>query len=216
MQVGGIVLCGGHSRRMGRPKATLPFGPELMLPRVLRLLHEVVQPLVVVAAPRQELPPLPPDVLVARDRREGCGPLEGLCVGLTALDGRADAAYATSCDVPLLVPEFVRHAISLLAEHQVVVPVEGEFHHPLAAIYRTSVLPAMAALLDAGRLRPVFLYDAVDTRRVPVAEFRSLDPDLRTLTNLNQPQDYLAALRAAGFEPAAEVLRSLTVNQRTE
>jgi molybdenum cofactor guanylyltransferase len=216
MRVGGIVLCGGHSRRMGRPKASLPFGPELMLQRVLRLLKEVVQPLVVVAAPRQELPPLPPDVLVARDRREGCGPLEGLCVGLTALGGRADAAYATSCDVPLLIPEFVRHAISLLGEHQVVVPVEGEFHHPLAAIYRTTVLPAVAALLDAGRLRPVFLYDTVDTRRVPVEEFRAVDPQLRTLTNLNQPDDYFSALRNAGFEPTAEMVQSVAVNQRTE
>ena len=37
---GGIVLCGGQSSRMGRPKAWLPFGDELMLPRVVRLLGD--------------------------------------------------------------------------------------------------------------------------------------------------------------------------------
>ena len=37
MKRGGIVLCGGKSTRMGRDKATLPFGPELMLERVVRL-----------------------------------------------------------------------------------------------------------------------------------------------------------------------------------
>ena len=31
-----IVLCGGRSSRMGTPKALLPFGPELMLQRVVR------------------------------------------------------------------------------------------------------------------------------------------------------------------------------------
>ena len=31
MVVGGIVLCGGQSRRMGQSKATLPFGSEIML-----------------------------------------------------------------------------------------------------------------------------------------------------------------------------------------
>ena len=30
IRVGGIVLCGGQSTRMGRPKAWLPFAGELM------------------------------------------------------------------------------------------------------------------------------------------------------------------------------------------
>ena len=46
----GIILCGGRSTRMGRDKATLPFGPELMLQRVVRLLGEAVQRIVIVAA----------------------------------------------------------------------------------------------------------------------------------------------------------------------
>src|SRR4051812_49738323 len=87
-RLGGIILCGGRSRRMGRPKAWLPFAGEPMLARVVRLLGEVVHPLVVVAAPGQDLPPLPPDVLAARDPEEGRGPLQGLAAGLEALRGR--------------------------------------------------------------------------------------------------------------------------------
>ena len=70
MKTGGVVLCGGRSRRMGFAKASLPFGPELMIQRVLRLLGEVVDPLVLVAAPRQELPDLPGDVIVAHDQHD--------------------------------------------------------------------------------------------------------------------------------------------------
>src|SRR3954471_1243536 len=83
---GALILCGGKSSRMGRDKATLPFGPELMLQRVVRLLSEVIEPrnLVVVAAPEQRLPPLSPEIVVARDHREGRGPLEGLLAGLDA------------------------------------------------------------------------------------------------------------------------------------
>jgi len=58
-KIGGIILCGGQSKRMGRPKATLPFGGEVMRQRVVRILGEVVTPLVVVAAPEQVLPELP-------------------------------------------------------------------------------------------------------------------------------------------------------------
>lgn len=196
---------------MGLPKATLPFGPEVMLQRVVRLLGGIVRPIVVVAAPGQELPPLPAGVIVARDEREGRGPLEGLRAGLAAVRGHADAAYATGCDVPLLVPGFVRAMIDRLGDADIAVPVEGEFPHPLAAVYRTSVLPHIAALLAADRLRPAFLFERVQTRRIPALELQPADPQLATLRNLNRPEDYLLALREAGFTPDPATLAALAV-----
>src|SRR5687768_16584841 len=117
MTIGGILLCGGQSKRMGRPKAWLPFGNELMLPRVARLLGEAVSPLVVVAAPDQEVPPMSADIAIVRDEEKGRGPLQGLRAGLEALEGKVDAAYLSSCDVPFLQPTFVRLLIELLGEH---------------------------------------------------------------------------------------------------
>src|SRR5580700_6643343 len=108
IRVGGIILCGGQSQRMGRAKAWLPFAGELMLPRVVRLLREAVDPVVVVAAPDQEVPPLAADIAIVRDEEKGRGPLQGLAAGLAALEGRAEAAYLSSCDVPFLKPAFVR------------------------------------------------------------------------------------------------------------
>jgi molybdenum cofactor guanylyltransferase len=198
MQTGAIILCGGRSSRMGRDKATLPFGPESMLQRVVRLLGEVVptRRMVIVAATDQSLPALPSEVTVARDARPQRGPLEGLAAGLTGLPGDVEAVYATSCDVPLLVPAFVELMFAELGDHVIAVPRDGEHHHPLAAVYRTSVLPAVQRLLAADRLRPRFLFDEVPTRDVPVELLRDVDPDLHTLRNLNTPEDYQAALAA--------------------
>ena len=198
---GAIILCGGKSSRMGRDKATLPFGPELMLQRVVRLVSEVVEPgnVVVVAALEQSLPPLPAAVAVARDLHKERGPLEGLAAGLRHLAGRAEVAYATACDVPLLSPAFVGRMFELLGDHDIAVPRDGMHHHPLAAVYRTTVLPHVERLLSADRLRPRFLFDEVNTREVPVEDLRCVDPKLATLENLNHEADYLAALAAAGF-----------------
>jgi molybdopterin-guanine dinucleotide biosynthesis protein A len=205
MRRGALILCGGKSSRMGRDKATLPFGPELMLERVVRLVGEVVpaENIVVVAAPEQHLPPLPQAVGVAHDSDAFRGPLAGLATGLRALGGRADAAYATGCDVPLLAPAFVERMFALLGDADVAVPRDGEFHHPLAAVYRTSVLAEVERLLAADRLRPRFLFDVVRTREVPVDELRSADPHLWTLRNLNAEADYRAALADAGFAAPA-------------
>lgn len=206
MRVGGIILCGGQSSRMGLPKATLPFGPELMIQRVHRLLSEVVQPIVVVSAAEQALPDLPAGTLFARDERSSRGPLEGLLAGLKAIAPQCDIAYATSCDVPLLQPDFVRQLLSLSIDYDAVAPQEGDFSHPLSAVYRTNVISTIEGLLAKDRLRPLFLLQQVKTLFVPVDDLRASDPQLQTLRNLNHPADYLAALAEAGFaiEPAVQ------------
>ena len=142
IEVGGIVLCGGQSKRMGRPKEWLPFAGETLLARVVRLMREAVSPIVVVAAREQELPELPPDVRIVRDEEGGRGPLQGLATGLAALQGLADAAYASSCDVPFLRPAFIKRMIDLLGDHHVCVPRIGGYYHPdpgkSAAVMRPS------------------------------------------------------------------------------
>jgi len=199
MSSGGIVLCGGQSTRMGTSKALLPFGAETMLQRVVRLLSTVVSPIVVVAAAGQPLPDLPADVLVARDEHQGRGPLEGLRAGLKALPETVASAYVTSCDVPLLVPAFARRMIDLLTDHDIAVMEINGFPHPLSAVYRRSTLPRVEALLAQNRLRPVFLFDAVRTRRLQPVEMIAADAELLTLRNLNTREDYLEALAIAGL-----------------
>lgn len=198
LRVGGIVLCGGQSSRMGRPKAWLPFGDELMLPRVVRLLSEVVSPIVVVAAPEQDVPPLSAGVTIVRDEERGRGPLQGLSAGLRALAGQADAAYLSSCDVPFLRPAFIQRLIDLLGKYAICVPHVGEFHHPLAAVYRLGVTETVERLLAENRMRPVFLFDTVPTRVVQAEELSDVDPTFQSLRNLNMPEDYETALADLG------------------
>jgi molybdopterin-guanine dinucleotide biosynthesis protein A len=204
IQVGGIVLCGGQSTRMGRPKAWLPFAGELMLQRVVRILGEVVSPIVVVAAPDQDVPPLSPQIQIVRDEEKGRGPLQGLLAGLTVLRGKADAAYLSSCDVPFLQPAFIRRLIELMGDHAICVPRVGDYHHVLAAIYRLSVADAVTRLLAENRLRPFFLLETASTRVVEATELADVDPTFQSLRNLNTPEDYEKALAEAIGPDSAE------------
>jgi len=201
---GGIVLCGGESKRMGCSKAWLPFAGETMVSRVVRLLGEAVRPVVVVAAPGQDLPPLPGATVVVRDEEKGRGPLQGLAAGLAALEGQVDAAYASSCDVPLLVPAFVRRVVALLGDHAICVPYIAGFHHPLAAVYRLDVLAAVRRLLTEDRLRPFFLVETVRTRVVSADDFADVDSTLQSLRNLNTPADYERALAEVAARELSE------------
>jgi molybdopterin-guanine dinucleotide biosynthesis protein A len=199
-QIGAVVVCGGESRRMGRPKALLPFGSELLLERVVRLAGEVARPVVVVAAPGQELPQLAADVRIVRDSIAGRGPLQGLAAGLAALPDSVELAFATATDVPFLEPAWITRLAALIENHDLVIPKIGGYLHPLAALYRKrAVLAAIEELLRADRLRLMLLVETVKSRVVDETEMRVVDPDLRTLRNLNHPDDYDRALQDAGL-----------------
>ena len=151
---------------------------------------------------------MPNGVEVIEDAREGRGPLQGLAAGLAAVDGRAEVAFVSSTDAPLLHPAFVRRVVGALdGGHDVALPQAGGFPHPLAAAYRTALLPAVEELIAADRMRPAFLFETCRVRRLDEAllladpAVATFDPALDSVLNLNEPADY----QAARARPAPEV-----------
>jgi molybdopterin-guanine dinucleotide biosynthesis protein A len=210
MNLGAVVVCGGESRRMGRPKAWLPFGSEFLLQRIVGRVGEVADSIVVVGAEGQELPPLSSRVAIVRDAVSGRGPLQGLAAGLRALPEEVELAYATATDVPFLAPGWIRRLVELLGEADLAIPRVDGYHHPLAAVYRRgSVVVEAERLLAGGRLRPVFLMEELRAREVDADELREVDPGFDTLRNLNTPADYEAALARAGLGARPRVVVEL-------
>jgi molybdopterin-guanine dinucleotide biosynthesis protein A len=142
--------------------------------------------------------------------------MEGLLAGLSALPPEVESAYVTSCDVPLLSVGFVTFMLASLGDADAAVPVEERFLHPLAAVYRPRILPVVRELIAQDQMRPSLLFERVPTRRVPVAALRAVDPELRTLANLNRPKDYHAALASAGFACPEEIRRRLEATDETQ
>ena len=185
---------------MGLAKVQLPFGPERMLQRVVRLVGSVVQHVVVVAAVDQELPELSANIVVVRDPMPGRGPMQGLAAGFAALPEAVELVYATATDVPFLEPRWILWMARVIGVADLAIPFVVDQYHPLAALYRkASVLPVIEGFLGEDRLRLSLIVEAVKARIVDESELRGVDPDLGTLRNLNDPAAYRQALRDAGF-----------------
>jgi molybdopterin-guanine dinucleotide biosynthesis protein A len=205
----GVVLAGGKSSRMGSPKAALEWHGSTLLWRTVAIIGRAADgPVVVVRAPGQELPALPPDTQVVDDPQEGQGPVQGIAAGLTALAGQADVAFVSSTDMPFLHPAFVRRVLRPAQDGaDVALPVARGFRQPLAASYRTALGPAAQRLVRDGRLRPAFLFEECNVAVLDEAALRAdpilaaLDPDLDSVLNVNEPADY----QSARARPAPEV-----------
>jgi molybdopterin-guanine dinucleotide biosynthesis protein A len=190
MSAAGVVLCGGRSSRMGRAKAWLPWRGRPMLAHVVDVLREVVDEVVVVSAPDVEVPPTQARVVL--DREPGLGPLGGIREGLLAI--RAERAFVTSTDAPLLTPRFVR---AMLAFEGAAAPEVDGFVQTLCAVYPRRLACEADRLISEGRMRPLFLLEAAGFRHVRPDEL----PDVEALRGLNTPELYLEAVRCA--EPGA-------------
>ena len=184
---GAIVLCGGRSTRMGRPKAWLPWRGRPLVVHVVELLNRVVDEVVVVSSALLELPPL--RATLVRDDEPAEGPLLGLAVGLEAME--AELAFATSTDVPFLSEAFVR---AVLSHGAAAAPVVDGFVQTLAAAYPRSAATKARELLAEGRRRPLELLEAVGYRALSADQL----PDLESLRGVNTPEAYLDALACHG------------------
>lgn len=210
MHLAAIVLAGGRSTRMGQPKASLDRDGVSFLEHVVAVASAAVAPgaVVVAAAPGQALPALPADVEVVHDAVTERGPLEGMRVGLEALSGRVDAALVLATDLPLLRPELGPALAGLLGVgFEAVVPLAHGHRHPLAALYRVSVLETVERVLASGPGKPGLLLAQCSVRFVDARELladpalAAADPALDSLVNVNTPEELEQARawwRAAG------------------
>jgi molybdopterin-guanine dinucleotide biosynthesis protein A len=197
----GIVLAGGRSSRMGTPKAWLDWHGTTLLRRTCGIVARGAGgPVVVVRAPDQDLPDLPREVRVVEDARDGKGPLQGLLAGLEAVD--AEVAFAASTDMPFLHPRFVAAVCAGARGADAAVPHVGGYRQPLAAAYRTALVPLVAELVEQDRMKPAFLFERCETRWLEDL------PQPESVRNLNTREDYEAALaepeprvRVRGFGP---------------
>ncbi len=202
MTISGIVLAGGRSTRMGQDKASLPFGDETMLDRVVRVVRGVVDEVIVVARPDQgggspQLrgggnPFLGLPVRVVHDPIADLGPLAGIAAGLSASASELNIIIA--CDMPLIRPEILRRLIELRGDADICLAVVDGHASPLCAVYRTTVARTAQALLDSGERRVMALLDRVPTKRVDAAAFRDIDPDLDSFVSCDTPEAYQQAL----------------------
>jgi molybdenum cofactor guanylyltransferase len=184
-QAAAIVLAGGGSRRMGRPKALLDWHGTPLVHRVAGILAAVCDPVVVVAAPGEELP-LPAGVERAEDAVAGRGPLEGVAAGMAAVGGRAGAVFLAATDLPLLHPHVVRQLLAALPGNDAAVPVAGGRDQTLAAAYDARTLLRARELLAGGRPRIAALLEGARVARIPVRHLTHPD----AVRNANTPEEY--------------------------
>ncbi len=188
------VLAGGASRRMGVPKASLPYGPSTLLAhqtdRLAQLFSEV---LVVVKEP----PGL--DAGPARIVLDGVSEYASIHGLLAALEAVEDRVFVLAVDLPLLAPAVIEEIVRRgeVTESAALVPRSAGELQPLAAVWRRKAVALARARIARGELSLHGLATEAGVEILEPEDWLRFDPSGNSFANLNTVAEYAAARERA-------------------
>ena len=174
-----LVLAGGESRRMGRPKPWIEVGNTVLLRYVVDRLAPAFSEVMVSFSEPEQMQQLVP-YRVVFDRKRNAGPLAGLEAGLMA--ARHDVLFAIACDMPYVTQPAVELAVAAARNCDAAIPRHDGLFEPVCGAYRKTALPAIIGALDAGQFTAHDVADYLD-----VTWLEGLDP--AQFESLNTPAD---------------------------
>lgn len=192
-----LVLAGGRGSRLGgMRKPLLEVGGRTIVRRVLDALGPLAGEQLVLAD--QDMAVDGTRVLV--DARAHAGVLPALEQGLSSASG--EVALIVAGDMPFVSRVAFGYLLERIEGVDVVVPrVQGILQPMHAVIRREPALQAIRTALASGESRLFRVLETLERCEVTEAELRRVDPDLRSLFNVNTPEDLAAATRSmAGSE----------------
>lgn len=178
------ILVGGLSRRFGSDKTALTLGAESVVQHLAATLTGIGCHVVLLGPPRPHL--IATGLPIVEDTTPGAGPLHALRDALTALP--AARLLLTAADMPWLVPAVAEQLWQTNAS-AAITHLEGS---PLPGVYARTLLPAIDAVIHAGRHSLYALLDhcRADVTTIPHAAWISHDAAARSLANINTPEEW--------------------------
>ena len=187
----GIILAGGHSRRMGQNKALLPH-PGNQSVTFVEHLASILTPLcaevLIVARDEAQAPGYtPPGVRVLFDLVPDSGPLMGLYTGLNA--ATTQRALVVAVDMPYVSPGVLSFLLSQPLTDAMLVPLVNNIPQVLLALYPRSIIPFIQERIRQGRRDPRSLLEIAPVQYISEEQLRKVDPHLRSFINVNTPEE---------------------------
>jgi len=184
--VGGYILAGGKSSRMGRDKALLDFGGTPLILHIASVMRPLTDAPVVVGPPDRYA------ILnqrVIADDEPGIGPLGGIVTALR--DSREPWNLVLGCDLPLLTSEWLAYLIdrALASSVDAVVPQSAAGAEPLCAMYRKSCEAGIAKEIARGVHKVTDALVQLKVERIQPQEWKNFDPSGQLFRNLNSLKD---------------------------
>jgi len=183
----GMILAGGKSVRMGQDKAFIEVNGVPIILRVFAVLDRLFRETIIVANEKKPYAEL--NIPVHSDLVPGQGALGGLYTGL--LHSTFPYSFCVACDMPFLNRAVIEYLLTRIDQYDAVVPRTSDGMQPLHAVYSKTCLEPIRHLLNLKKAKIMEFYPEIRLGIVDEKEFLPLDPEKRSFTNVNTPEELL-------------------------
>lgn len=180
VNITGVVLAGGESRRMGEDKSVMLFQQQKLIEYSLNALVPFCETIFISSNKliHKEFPY--PQI---KDEFQKIGPIGGIHSALKV--SKTDYILILPCDSPMVSQDFLRFLISNIEENKQCSIIPKNNHHlePLFAIYHKSILPIVEQQIENGDYKLNHLIGKIEVKNITIKE-------VNTFININTPEDF--------------------------
>ena len=182
MQITGIILAGGKSKRMGADKALLKLNGKTLLERSIELIQPFCKT-ILISSNNPEHKKFKIETIP--DEISDCGPIGGIYTCLRKSETTWN--FVISVDSVFVEQEFIKFLISEIDEFSAIVPIHSKGKEPLIALYNKNSLIEFEKMLNLGDFKMYNLINTLKTKWIDSEKWVDKYPQL--FHNLNRPKD---------------------------
>ena len=180
MNVEGVLLTGGASRRMGEDKSRLVLDGEAVSRRIARDLQSACETVTVLGRE-----PISGCKFLA-DTEEYAGPLAALSRFLPS----AEFVFVASCDLPRFDARLIGLFCSRIEASDAVLPTNEGRVQPLCALYDAQSWVALRKTVEENRRSMMAWLDLLNCVKLNPAEVTAVGIDDRAICGANTPEEW--------------------------
>jgi len=187
----GIILAGGKSSRFnGELKSFIKINGVAIIDTQMKLFKNLFDEVIIVTS--DSVPYLKYNAIIVNDIIKNKGPLGGIYTALYYM--KSDSCFVAACDMPFLNENLIRYMMENVGRDWIYTIKRDDRFEPLHTIYNKRCIKTVKEMLLSDNLKVSPLFSELKAKVAPIEEVRRIDPDLKSLKNINTKED-LEALR---------------------
>jgi molybdenum cofactor guanylyltransferase len=186
-----IILCGGKSLRMGRPKAFLPYEGTTMVAHIIDTVRDIFNEIFLVTNEPQWYEDIGVDIV--KDILPYRGPLGGILSGLLVASNQH--SFVLPCDMPFIDKKLIVEMLCHWQNSDVLVLAHENGIEPLIGVYSKNCIKPMEESLFTKDPTLHDFVSGLDAKTFFYNDKKHLaSQDIPPYFNVDTPQDYTIAL----------------------
>jgi len=186
-KIGGIILAGGKSSRMGQDKALMKIGDKTLIEYVYEIINTFTSE-ILISSNTNDYSFLNCEIIP--DIYQNIGPMAGIHASLK--NSKYDKNIVISCDTPFISKKIILELIKASSSYDITISRNNKFIEPLIGIYNKNILEYLDNAISNNKYSIQKFIHSSNHNIIDIDKI-ILDESKNSFININNQKEFLNA-----------------------